>query len=496
MNHIIPNSWELCTLGEVATINPRLPVELADAIKIGFVPMAAVCEEQGTIVHPEERLYGEVKKGYTPMCNGDVIFAKITPCMENGKSAIVCAMPNGVACGSTEFFVLRPSQATNSHWIHRFIRQASFRQKAGDQMNGAVGQARVPRDFLEQSEIPIAPVAEQGRIVDKLNVLESRTRLARKALAAVPSLLKHYQQSVFASAFRGDLTRSWRNSAKELKSVEAALRTNKVPDRPARYASRTRVVSAGDYALAVGNPKSPLPAKWGWAPLVDVAKLESGHTPSRRHPEWWGGDIHWISIPDARDHHGRTIQTTVDHTNPLGLQNSAARLLPTGTVCLCRTAASIGYVTVLGKPMSTSQDFVNWTCGSIIDPQWLKYLFMAELQSLLRFAKGSTHRTIYFPEVISFHVALPPIEEQREIVRLLDLLMHRIEELTRAVNSGLVDCATLEQSLLAAAFRGELVSQNPNDEPVSVLLERLRSSHAHSEKESRRGRRSRRQTTT
>ena len=172
-------------------------------------------------------------------------------------------------------------------------------------------------------------------------------------------------------------------------------------------------------ALAVGMPNTSPPKGWTWAALTDIARMESGHTPSRRHPEYWGGDVCWISIPDARDHHGRTIARTREQTNDLGLANSSARLLPPGTVCLSRTA-SVGYVTVMGCPMATSQDFVNWVCSDLILPRFLQYLLLAEGEDLLRFASGSVHQTIYYPEAKAFHVCYPPLPEQRRIVAILD----------------------------------------------------------------------------
>lgn len=103
----------------------------------------------------------------------------------------------------------------------------------------------------------------------------------------------------------------------------------------------------------------------------------------------------------------------------LGIENSSARVLPANTVCLSRTA-SVGYVVVMGRPMATSQDFVNWVCSKQLDPDFLKYLFIAEDEDLLRFASGAVHQTIYFPEAKAFHICHPPILEQRRIVGVLD----------------------------------------------------------------------------
>src|SRR5262249_31397156 len=156
-----------------------------------------------------------------------------------------------------------------------------------------------------------------------------------------------------------------------------------------------------------------------WTPLVDVARMESGHTPSRNHPEWWGGDVPWIGIADARNHTGKTIHDTIQHTNAEGLANSAARLLPQGTVCVSRTA-SVGYVVVMGKEMSTSQDFVNWTPTKAVTSDWLRLVFSADKEALLRFGKGTVHKTIYFPEWLSIYIAVPPLAEQKKIVEELE----------------------------------------------------------------------------
>ena len=157
-----------------------------------------------------------------------------------------------------------------------------------------------------------------------------------------------------------------------------------------------------------------------------MARLESGHTPSRRKPAYWDGDVPWIGIKDARLHHGRVIEDTIQHTTPLGIENSSARILPAGTVCLSRTA-SVGYIMMMGQPMATSQDFVNWVCGPDIDARFLMMLLIAEQDSLLSFASGTTHQTIYFPEVKAFHVCLPPIDEQRRIAAVLGALDDKID---------------------------------------------------------------------
>jgi type I restriction enzyme, S subunit len=197
----------------------------------------------------------------------------------------------------------------------------------------------------------------------------------------------------------------------------------------------TTGVIPGNFALSVGRPDKPAPSGWKWTALSDVARLESGHTPSRSHPEYWGGDVPWVGIRDATANYGRVIADTFQHTNELGIANSSARILPTHTVCLSRTA-SVGHVVVMGRPMATSQDFVNWVCSDAIDWRFLKYVLLAERSAFLRFASGTTHQTIYFPEVKAFHVCLPPLQEQRAIARILGALEEKLELVWRGRSSS------------------------------------------------------------
>tara|TARA_R110002111_G_scaffold18931_1_gene46159 strand:- start:9366 stop:10673 length:1308 start_codon:yes stop_codon:yes gene_type:complete len=188
----------------------------------------------------------------------------------------------------------------------------------------------------------------------------------------------------------------------------------------------------GLYSLAVGMPPNSGPDGWTWTKLSEVARLETGHTPSRKHPEYWDGDIPWIGIRDATANHGQTLVDTNQHTNNLGIENSSARMLPKNTVCLSRTA-SVGYVVVMGRPMATSQDFVNWVCSEKIDHQFLKYILLSENRSFASFASGTTHQTIYFPEVKGFHVCLPPIGTQQKIAAILSAYDDLIENNTRRI---------------------------------------------------------------
>lgn len=221
----LPDGWELRPLPEVAQINPRLGRRIADdRLPVTFVPMRAVAVEGGGVVDPETRPYGEVKKGYTAFLPGDVIMAKITPCMENGKIAVVPQFPNDVCFGSTEFHVIRPEKGISSRWIKDFLLQRSIRKEAKRHMAGAVGQMRVPVEFLRTLKIPVAPESEQNRISGVLEGLFSDLDAGVAALERARDKIDLYRDSVLKAAVEGTLTASWRKEHPNFDTVLELLK--------------------------------------------------------------------------------------------------------------------------------------------------------------------------------------------------------------------------------------------------------------------------------
>lgn len=190
------------------------------------------------------------------------------------------------------------------------------------------------------------------------------------------------------------------------------------------------------------------PAGWKWRSLTEVARLESGHTPSRRIPAYWdGGDIPWLSLKDIRGLTGKYVVDTADKPTALGIQHSSARVLPRGTVALCRTA-SVGKVAILGTEMATSQDFVNWVCSDQVLPEYLYWAFRGSEETFDVEKQGSTHQTIYMPTVARFQVLLPPVAEQRRIANVLD----KADALRAKRRAALVQLDTLTQSIFLDMF--------------------------------------------
>ncbi len=204
---VAQKDWPIKLLSTVCEVNPsrKNRANLLDTTRVTFVPMSAVDAHSGAITQAEVRAFAEVKQGYKLFLEGDIIFARITPCMQNGKAAIARDLLAGVGLGSTEFHVLRPGKLVTAEWIHRIVRQPSFRQDAEAHFRGSAGQQRVPQSFLENYRIPVPPLSEQRRIVAHLGKLQTQvnelTMLQDSSQPELDSLLP----AILEGAFRGEL---------------------------------------------------------------------------------------------------------------------------------------------------------------------------------------------------------------------------------------------------------------------------------------------------
>lgn len=202
-----------------------------------------------------------------------------------------------------------------------------------------------------------------------------------------------------------------------------------------------------------------VPQHWQVGNIRRYAAMHSGHTPSRQVPEYWEDcTVPWFTLADVwqlRDDTRTHIGETSEKISELGLRNSSAELLPVGTVALSRTA-SVGFSGIMPVPMATSQDFWNWICGPELLPEFLLRVFRAMRREMRSLMAGSTHQTIYKTDAASFVIPVPPLEEQREVVKHLEQDLGRMDVLIdRAI--GLV--AMLRErraALITAAVTGKL----------------------------------------
>lgn len=200
-------SWEQCSLSDVCTVNPKKAdtKDLPDELEVSFFPMPALSEIYGEITDPQTRLLKEVRSGFTNFSEGDVVFAKITPCMENGKSAVVGKLVNDIGYGTTEFFVLRCSDRLYNRFLYHLVRDKLFRDKAKAVMAGAVGQQRVPKRYLETYKLNLPKFNEQREIVRILDGSFAKEQQTKEAAEAVLDQIDLMKKSILARAFRGEL---------------------------------------------------------------------------------------------------------------------------------------------------------------------------------------------------------------------------------------------------------------------------------------------------
>jgi type I restriction enzyme S subunit len=465
MTDDLPEGWVVVTLPNLCDINPPKPSTDAlppDAL-VTFVPMPAVDARQGTINNPLSRHFSEVRKGFTAFRDEDVIFAKITPCMENGKAAIARGLLNGLGFGSTEFHVLRSKGAVLPEYVYYLIRQESFRRAAESEMTGSVGQKRVPAAFLEATELLLPPLAEQRRIVVQVEALLARVNAAQQRLAKVPAILKRFRQSVLAAACSGRLTADWREKQTELK----------------RNAKR------------VEGPES-IPDSWAWAVFGDlISELRNGIS-IKPNPDPPGYPILRISATRP----GKVLLDDVRYLPDADDMGKVYRLRD-GDLLFTRYNGSLdllgvcGMVRGLGKRKLLYPDKlmrVRIGDGGLL-PEYVELFFCSPLARERIEAKSKSsagQQGVSGADIKRLCIAVPPLAEQQEIVRRVEALFRLADAIEKRVAGTTARAEKLTQAILAKAFRGELVPteaelarrEGRSYEPASVLLERIRAEWA------------------
>jgi type I restriction enzyme S subunit len=392
--------------------------------------MASVEAGGGTLDASATREWQQVSKGYVPFADGDVLFARITPCMENGKVAIARNLTNGVGAGSTEFHVVRARELIEPVFLLHYLLQMRIRQDARAAMQGAAGQLRVPAAFLRTLALPLPPSAEQRRIVVEIERQLTRLDAALAALRRAKSGLRRCRGGAIGFAFEAHSSAPLRRLG-DLGEIVGGV-TKGQRRRP-------------------GTTTRPVP-------YLRVANVQRGH----------------LSLDQVK-----RIEATEDEIRALQLVPGDVLLNEGGD----RDKLGRGWI---------------WE-DQIAECIHQNHVFRVRLNPLLAAPKFVSHYANHFGQRYFFEegkqttnlasvnmtklralpIPLPPVAEQETLVNELEDHLSLIDDLGRSVDVSLARAARLRQAILKKAFEGKLVPQDPNDEPASVLLERIRAGRVH-----------------
>ena len=432
----LPVSWKRTTLGQATSVNPRsFTKPPTDDDLVSFVPMAAVEAGTGRLDASQARPWKEIKKGYTPFQDGDVLFAKITPCMENGKAALATGLTGGRAAGSTEFHVVRSTGATEPKFILHFLLQESFRRAARANMKGTAGQLRVPADFMASAEIPLPPLPEQRRIVAEIEKQFTRLEAGVAALRRVQANLHRYRAAVLKAACEGRLV-------------------------PADY-GRAHTTAKAHELPVVGAPDLPkLPASWRWAKMHEVCSKVQDGTHFSPKDQSATGDFKYITAKNIK-HWGLDL-SNVTYVKEETHRYLSQRCNPEkGDVLYIKDGVTTGIATV--NPLDEEFTLLSSVAllkpkRDIMLPQFLKY-YLNSPEGYRRMTgkmTGTAIKRIILRNIKEAAVPVPPLAEQERIVAEVERRLSVVEELSALVTANLQRATRLRQSILQQAFSGAL----------------------------------------
>lgn len=443
----LPEGWAKSTINEMCNLNPKL--KLDDDLDVGFMPMAGVPTSYLGKCNFETKKWSEVKKGFTQFQNDDVIFAKITPCFENGKAVVIKEFPNGYGAGSTEYYVLRSINGLiNPHWLFALVKTKHFLTNGALNMSGSVGHKRVTKEFVEKYCFPVPPLAEQKIIAEKLDTLLAQVDSTKARFEQIPQILKRFRQAVLGGAVNGKLTEKWRNFEPQ-HSVFKKLNFESI------LTELRNGLSSKPNESGVGHP------------ILRISSVRAGHVDQN--------DIRFLECSESE-------------LNRHKLQD--------GDLLFTRYNGSLEFVGVCGllkklqhQNLLYPDKLIRARLTKDALPEYIEIFFSSPSarNAMMNCVKTTSgQKGISGKDIKSQVVLLPPVKEQAEIVRRVEQLFAYADTIEKQVNSALTRVNNLTQSILAKAFRGELTAQwraeNPDlisgENSAAALLEKIKAERA------------------
>ena len=497
--HDLPHSWSWTTLYELGEIGPRN--DLVDQLETAFVPMQCISEKYGALVQYELRQWKEIKTGFTHFQENDVVLAKITPCFQNGKSAVMHGLKNGVGAGTTELHVFRSINDTViPEYVLIYLKSPSFILEGIHRMTGTAGQKRITRDYFSGKPFPLPPPAEQHRIVAKVDELmalcdqleQQQTNSITAHQTLVETLLNgllhpvrpepalRQAQDNRGTAVRGEPVepQAWtridehfdtlfttEHSIDQLKQtiLQLAVMGKLVPqdpnDEPASVLlekiteEKVQLIQEGKLKKQKASPgiseaEKPfdLPAGWEWARLPDIGELARGkskHRPRNDPKLHIGGATPMVQTGDVSKADTKIITYTALY-NETGVAQS--RLWPKGTMCIT-IAANIADTGILGFEACFPDSVVGFIpLDSRMNVRYFEYFIRTAKNHLEDFAPSTAQKNINLEILGKLLVPLPPVNELNRIIAKVDELI----ALCDALKARLQDAQTTQVQLADA----------------------------------------------
>lgn len=406
--------WPIIRLREVISERAKW-IEIDDNTL--YQRVTARVRNQG--IEPRDRVLGSyVKTKRQKLCKADDLLVAEIDAKVGGFGLVPTEGDGAIVSGHYFLFEIdRAHVALN--WLDHVIRDGRL-QRQVDAVGSTNYAAIRPRD-VGAFQMPLPPLAEQRAIAEVLGSVETAI-IKMEALITALAEAKH-------ATMRELMTRGVRREKAPMKPL------------PSRWV-------LGRVAEGITH----IPADWDLVTLTKVAKLESGHTPSRDKPDYWNGEIPWLSLADTEALEALEVDQTSECVTAKGIANSSARVLPKDTVVFSRTA-TVGKASRMKRPMATSQDFANWVCGPTLVPAYLVQVFRHMEREWDRLQEGSTHQTIYMPVFKKLQILLPPTTEQQKIADVGEAFDMRIAK-ERETRKVLVENRdALAQELLSGRIR-------------------------------------------
>jgi type I restriction enzyme S subunit len=486
-NKRLAKGWIKTTLGEVTQPN-RPKVNPKNYPALPFVGMEHIQAHTMRLLKtvPADTM----KSNAVHFVAGDVLYGRLRPYLNK------VYRPEFEGLCSAEFIVFPSTEHLATTFLQYFLNSLDFVSFASHLNEG--DRPRVDFSQLAPYEFPLAPLPEQDRIVSKIEELFTKLEAGVEELRNVKAQLKRYRQSVLKAALTGELTKDWREAHQgELEPADELLaRILKERRKKWEADQLKKMKAAGKEPNSDGwrkkyiepaepdtrNQSAP-PLGWTWSSLGQTFAVYVGATPSRAKSSYWKGDVHWVSSSEVAFCRIRETRETITE---LGLKNTSTDLHPTGTVLLgmIGEGKTRGQAAILDVSACNSQNSAAIRVSEAdLPPEFIYYFLEGEYERTRTLGSGNNQPALNKSRVQAMLFPLPPIKEQQKIVEELERLFSITEAMEKTIQQGLKQAERMRQSILKKAFEGKLVSQDPNDEPAELLLERIKIERAKREAE-------------